>query len=98
LEAELSLSASFRYLEPFGKDLARRRRIPVRKSVYHLLGIPVQVIHTTNKLSVEVQGELMRMRAHADGIDFGVAFVIDVGFQQVSGEHITLEQELIVIF
>jgi hypothetical protein len=41
-------------------------------------------------LDVEVQGELVRMRAYPDGIDFGFPLVGNVSFQNIWRENIAL--------
>src|SRR5262249_50829020 len=46
---------------------------------------------------VEVQGELVRMRAQPSLTHFSVILVIDPGLYQVLGEYIALEQELVIV-
>src|SRR2546429_6407703 len=50
----------------------------------------------TGNSDVEVQGELVGVRAKADGVDLLFAFVPDPGTNDVVGEDITLKQELVV--
>ncbi len=48
------------------------------------------------RLHVIVEAELVRMRSQPHGIDFILQFVVDPGRDHVLGEHVTLEQELVV--
>src|SRR6267143_440858 len=47
-------------------------------------------------LRVVIEEELVRMRTQGDGIDLALTLVGDPGVDQVLGEDITLEQELVV--
>jgi len=49
-------------------------------------------------LNVVVQAEFIRMRTQTHGIHFLGALVIDVRRQQVFGEDVALEQELMIGF
>src|SRR6516162_6444448 len=46
--------------------------------------------------NVEIQVELVWMRAEADGIDFLAALVVDPGADDVASEDLALHQELVV--
>lgn len=48
------------------------------------------------RLHVEIQHELVQMRAHAHGIDFVLTLVGDVGLQHVAGEDVAFQQELVI--
>src|SRR5206468_5479113 len=49
-------------------------------------------------LNVIIQRELVRMRPQPDGVHFFLALVPDPGADDVAGEHVALEQELVVFF
>ena len=48
------------------------------------------------RLSVVAEVELVGVRAEADSVDLGLAFVVDVGFYQVFGEDSALGKEVVV--
>src|SRR3989304_3981232 len=48
--------------------------------------------------AVEVEEELVRVRPHLGRVDLGVHLVFDPLFDHVGGEHIALEQEVVVRF
>ena len=49
-------------------------------------------------LTIKVQRKFVRCRADADWVEFDLAFVTDVGFEEVAGEDVTLEQEFVIGF
>ena len=49
-------------------------------------------------LDVVVHLELMRVRAHTDGIDFVGALVVDPGFDQVRREDVAFAEEVVIGF
>src|SRR5262245_44345421 len=46
---------------------------------------------------VEVERELPRMRPQADRVDLVLALVVDPGLDEVTREHVALEQERMVV-
>src|SRR5262249_32021813 len=49
-------------------------------------------------LDVVIERELIRMRTQPDGVDFLLALVPDPGADDVAGEDVALQQELMVLF
>src|SRR6185295_15932229 len=49
------------------------------------------------RLDVVVEGELVRMRAQPDGVHLVLPLVVDPGLDQVRGEHVPLQQEVVVL-
>ena len=50
------------------------------------------------RLAVEIQSKFVRCRADADRVELDLAFVTDVGFEEIGGEDVTLEQEFVIGF
>src|SRR5919106_242859 len=73
---------------------ARRSRRPPRRPPAARDGRRARALRD---LHVVVQRELPRVGAQADGIDLLLALVLDPGLDQVLGEHVALEQELVVL-
>ena len=48
-------------------------------------------------LNVVIEVELVRMRAHPDGIGLRFFLVVDPKFDEFRGEHISLEEEFVIL-
>src|SRR6185295_10016939 len=53
---------------------------------------------TTSGLHVEVQVELVRMRAQANRVGFLLALVVDPSLDDVRSEDLALEEEVVILF
>src|SRR5258705_10436030 len=49
------------------------------------------------RLDVVVEGELVRMRAQPDGVHLVLPLVVDPGLDQARGEHVPLQQEVVIL-
>src|SRR5262245_26159252 len=53
---------------------------------------------SVSRSDVEVQGELVGVRTQPDRIHFVLALVVDPRLDEVRGEHVALQQELVIFF
>src|SRR4029077_780047 len=69
----------------------------VREEIWTILkGSRTLAPAARERLVVEVEGELVRVRAQPEGVHLVLALVVDPGRDDVRGEHVPLEQEGVV--
>src|SRR5262249_20705231 len=54
-------------------------------------------IQNSEASDIEIQGKFIRMGSESEGIDFLLAFVPDPRLDHVVGEHLALQEKLVVV-